>query len=110
MSLREQVYELDEGRCVACKMKQRRHGGTWAWHVHHCVPAQWLRRERLLRLEPDVCVLLCRRCHERHESRMGVVFRELLPHRVILAAEGAGTAAEDKLLRCHPELVKEDAR
>jgi hypothetical protein len=105
VTLREQVYRADGGRCVACGARCDRNAGMWGWSVHHCLKQQWLKSrkapERFLS-SPQVCVLLCKRCHERHESRTAPVPFERLPLRVMQGAQEVGAWAEDLLRRYHP--------
>lgn len=105
MARRDETWVADEGRCVGCEKTLPRDGDHWSWHSHHCVPEQVLRRERV----PSkfirtalVCVLLCRRCHERQTSAMERVPFERIPSRVILAAAQLGGWAMARLEREHP--------
>lgn len=131
-ALRDAVWELDRGRCVNCDRRLRRHAGRWVWHAHHCLPKQTIKRRirdvveyvegwdaaqrahaekvmedaLLARLlgDPNGCVLLCRHCHEGHESggHLRVPARKI-PGRVRTFAEQLGPWAEDLLDRLHPE-------
>jgi hypothetical protein len=78
---------------------------VWAWQVHHALKQQTLRRRRApsryLR-GVALAVLVCRRCHERHESRLLAIPLERLPARVLAAASELGPWAEDLLRRYHP--------
>lgn len=104
MTQREAVYRRDGGRCVGCGGRQSR-GDRRGWAAHHVLKAQWLRRRgvpsRYLRTEL-VCVLLCARCHERHEARVAPVPLERLPVAVVEACDALGTWAIDLLRRYHP--------
>jgi 5-methylcytosine-specific restriction endonuclease McrA len=102
---RERIYDLDGGRCVGCGARLRRGGSTWEWQVHHAIRAQTLKRRGIgprSRRALAVCVLLCRRCHERHESRTAPIALERLPPRVVAAADALGPWAEDLLRVYHP--------
>lgn len=102
---RAATYEADHGRCVGCGAKQGRNAGTWAWHCHHVIKAQTLRRQgvRVARIrDATFTVLLCRRCHERHESVTARVPFENLPARVVVAVDALGPWAEDLLRKYHP--------
>lgn len=101
-TLREAVYRLDGGICVMTGEELPEDGGTWCWSVHHVIKAQELRRRRVSTKDPNLCILLGRRAHERHESRFLPVPYEKLPRRVLLAVVDLGTWAEDNLRRYHP--------
>ena len=53
--------------------------------------------------EAQLCILLCKGCHEAHEWRSRVVPYRVLPDRVKVACEGLGTWAVDRLMRYHRE-------
>jgi hypothetical protein len=102
---REAVYDADNGTCVACGARHRRAAGAWEWSCHHAIKAQVLRRRHVqpARIRDETfCVVLCRRCHERHENRTAPVPLERLPRRVVEAVEGLGLWAVDLLTRYHP--------
>jgi hypothetical protein len=105
LSLRLEVYELDEGRCVGCGAKQRRGADAWSWQVHHALKVQTMKarglRPRWWR-GPALAVLLCRRCHMQHEARAAVVPLERLPERVHRSVAILGPWAMDLLVRYHP--------
>jgi hypothetical protein len=106
MARRDETWLADKGRCVGCSKRLRRRGApVFEWDSHHVIAAQVLRRERA----PSkyvrtalVCVLLCRRCHERHTSGMERVPFERLPPRVVEAAAELGEWAVARLEREHP--------
>lgn len=105
MTQREAVYAADRGRCVGCNARLSRSAGPWSWSVHHTLKAQVLRRRGVkpARIrDATYCVLLCRRCHERHESRTAAIPLERLPARVVAAVDALGPWAEDTLRRYHP--------
>src|SRR3954451_24513594 len=105
MGLRAEVYELDGGRCVGCGAKQARGADAWSWSCHHVVKQQVM-RARGLRPKwwrsAALAVLLCRRCHERHESRTAPVPLERLPERVHRSVAILGPWSVDLLRRYHP--------
>jgi hypothetical protein len=105
MSLRAEVFDLDQGRCVGCGYKMARGGDAWAWQVHHCLKVQWLKARGCRAVwwrRPALCVLLCRRCHMQHEARAAVVPLERLPERVHRSVTLLGPWAVDLLRRYHP--------
>jgi hypothetical protein len=103
---REEVWELDQGACVACGRRHLRRASSWQWQAHHVVKEQNLRRlgARPARLrDATYCVLLCRLpCHMNHESRSATITLERLPARVVDAVDALGPAAQDQLRRYHP--------
>lgn len=105
MSLRLEVFDLDGGRCVSCGAKLRRNGTVWDYHAHHVIPKNVLKarglRPRWWR-GPALCILLDRRCHERHTSRTATIPLERLPERVHRSAHILGPWAVDLLRRYHP--------
>lgn len=104
-SQRDVVFDLDHGRCVGCDTAQARNAGPWLWQVHHAIKAQELKRRGIDRRSAratSVCVLLCRRCHERHESRTAPIALERLPLRVLDAAAELGEWASDRVRWYHP--------
>ena len=105
MALRADVWELDKGRCVGCGKRLRRGASAWEWSCHHVVKQQVL-KARGLRPKwwrgPALCVLACRRCHERHENRTAPIPAERLPERVHYAVGLLGPWAVDLLARYHP--------
>jgi 5-methylcytosine-specific restriction endonuclease McrA len=105
VSLRLEVFDRDGGECVSCGTPLARGGDLWAWHVHHVVKEQTLKargcRPRWWR-SAALAVLVCRRCHERHTNRMGVIPLERLPSRVLRSAAILGPWAVDLLRRNHP--------
>jgi hypothetical protein len=106
MTLRQMVYLLDGGTCVACGVKHRPNAGTWAYQTHHCLKQQTLiNHDCLLPLEQEaqLCVLLCKRCHEGHEQRHRVIPASKLPERVHLAVGRLGAWAPQALARYHRE-------
>lgn len=105
LTQREAVYLLDDGQCIGCGVKVPRGGTSWQWQAHHVTKAQQLRRAGVSRQRirsAEFVVLLCKRCHERHESRTEAVPFERLPDRVVDAVDALGTAAADNLRRYHP--------
>jgi hypothetical protein len=98
-------------RCVGCGAGPfYADQGPWVWQVHHVVPRQVLRRHGRpeMIMDPRGCVILCRRCHERHE-RPGIgaltswrVPRARLPSRALRHAEELGNWAVRALERMHP--------
>lgn len=104
MSQRLDTYRLDGGRCVACRKRLPRGGGVWSWHAHHVLKQQWLRRLVIPARIRDATftVLVCHRCHGRHESRMEAIPLERLPARVVAAVEALGAAPAQMLRRYHP--------
>ena len=105
MTHRQSVYLADKGRCVNCGEAQQQLAGPWHWQAHHALKQQWLKKrhapQRFLH-DASVSILLCKRCHERHESRTESVPFEKLPARVVRGASEIGTWAEDLLRRYHP--------
>lgn len=104
MTLREAVFRADEGRCVQCGDVLSPYGDQWQWQAHHVLKQQWLKRrgqEKRL-CDHELAILLCRRCHEGHESRFAPVALEKLPLRVLKSAQELGPWAEDLLRRYHP--------
>jgi hypothetical protein len=105
LSLRREVFDLDGGCCVGCGAKLRRNGDLWQWQAHHAIKQQVL-KARGLRPKwwrgAALCVLLCRRCHERHESRTAPVPSEKLPPRIHKSVAILGPWAVDLLRRYHP--------
>jgi hypothetical protein len=105
MTLREIVYSVDDGCCVNCGEHQMRHASPWDWQAHHVLKQQWLKRRHApdeFLSGPKVTILLCKRCHERHESRTATIPLEKLPARVVDGASELGPWAEDLLRRYHP--------
>lgn len=105
MSQRLDTYDLDRGRCVGCRKRLRRKGSTWEWQAHHVLKQQSLRRLGVpaARLrDATFTVLLCRACHERHESRFAAIPFDRLPARVVAAVDATGAPAYDLLRRYHP--------
>lgn len=105
MGLRDDVHDLDLGLCVGCGRRMARGGDAWSWQVHHVVKVQVL-KARGLRPKwwrgPALCVLTCRRCHERHENRTAPIPLERLPERIHYAVGLLGPWAVDLLARYHP--------
>lgn len=99
------MFDLDRGLCVGCGHKMARGGDAWSWQAHHVIKQQVLRARGLQPKwwrGPALCVLLCRRCHERHESRTAPVPWERLPERIHYAVGLLGPWAVDLLERYHP--------
>jgi len=101
---RQEVWRLDGGRCRGCGLEVELHADSWVWQAHHCVPKERLRRESLhLRVwDPGNGIVLCTRCHGRHESRIAAVPLEKLPARVSAFAQAVGDWCVDVLHREHP--------
>lgn len=81
----------------------------WSWHCHHALKAQTLRKRGVMAAriqDATFTVLLCRRCHERHESRFAAIPLERLPARVVEAVDALGPWAEDLLRQYHPPTVR----
>lgn len=97
------VWDLDRGRCVQCGQAVRRLGDSWEWQAHHVVPKQRLRREGLHARVWDAAngVVLCRRCHERHELAVRRVSPKNLPGRCRDFAASLGTWGSDLVDRLH---------
>lgn len=105
MSQRPATYDACDGRCVGCGKRLQCSGSSWDWQAHHVVKAQTLRRRgvRPARIrDATYTILLCRRCHERHESRNAPVPLEALPRSVVEACDALGPWAEDLLRIYHP--------
>lgn len=105
MSQRLDTYDADGGRCVGCQKRLARKAGPWSWHAHHVLKQQTLRRFGVppARLrDATFTVLLCRVCHERHESRFAAVPFRSLPDRAVAAVDAIGPAAHDLLRHYHP--------
>lgn len=104
MTLRQQVYDLDRGRCIATDAELRRNGGVWEWSAHHPLPQQVLKREGLKKLcrDPRFACLVSRRAHERHELAVERIPLERLPARCVEAIDALGPWAQDRLRRYHP--------
>lgn len=95
------VLLLDHGLCVMCGAgpffaDQDR----WTWQAHHPVHKQILPEER--KWDPRNGVVLCRRCHERHETWTARIPREKLPARCMEFATELGAAVVSVLERAHP--------
>lgn len=105
MARRDETFQADGGVCVNCGARLPRGGDWWSWQSHHCVPEQALRAEgapsKYMRTAL-VCILLCRRCHERHTSRTATIPFERIPLRVRVAAQALGEWAVARLEREHP--------
>lgn len=105
MSLRVEVFDLDGGRCIGCGTKLRRNGSVWDYQAHHVI-RQNVMKARGLRPRwwrgPSLCVLTCKRCHERHTTRTAVIPLERLPQRIHRAVCILGPWAVDLLQREHP--------
>jgi hypothetical protein len=102
MTLREEVFNADGGRCVGCGAVQSPSADQWQWQCHHALKKPWMVRFGADRGDPNLAVLLCRRCHERHENRTAPVPLDALPLRVRSAVADLGDAADDLLRRYHP--------
>lgn len=102
--LRDRVWVVDKGRCVGCSKRLPREAGIWVWQVHHPIPQQKLKREGLEFFCGDerAAVLLCKRCHERHETVSMRVPSERLPERVHDLVAFLGPRFIDLLDRLHP--------
>lgn len=107
---RGMVWVLDEGHCRMCGKWLNPGGDSWAWHAHHAIEKQELRRRGLYHLvwDPSNGVLLCRRCHEQHTAALPRVPGEKLPQRVRTFAERLGDWAVYALERAHPTTHRED--
>lgn len=106
MSQRAETFELDGGACVGCGARLARGANSWVWNAHHALKAQTLRRRgvRPARIrDATFTVLVCRRCHERHESRTAPIPFERLPARVVAAIDALGDWAHDLLRTYHPQ-------
>jgi hypothetical protein len=90
------------GRCVGCGAVQSPFGDQWQWQAHHALKKSWMVRFGADRGDPNLAVLVCRRCHELHESRTRTIPLEDLPLRVRSAVADLGDAADDLLRRYHP--------
>jgi hypothetical protein len=105
LSLRAEVYALDDGRCVGCGKRLARGGTLWDWVPHHCILEQVL-KARGLRPKwwrgPALCILLCFDCHGRQHNRKAPVPLERLPERVHRSVAILGPWATDLLARYHP--------
>lgn len=104
-SLRGRVWVADQGHCVACRKSLPREAGTWVWQVHHPIPQQTLIASGLSYFCGDVRagVLVCKRCHERHENVIPRIPSERLPARVHELAAFLGPRFIDLLDRLHPQ-------
>lgn len=102
MTLREEVYRADGGRCVGCGERQDPSADQWQWQAHHVLKRSWMVRFDADRGDPNFAVLVCRRCHEMHESRTKAIPLEVLPLRARRAVAELGDGAEDLLRRYHP--------
>lgn len=106
---RTAVYYACKGCCVGCGMLQRlRAPAIFGWDAHHVVRAQQLRREKVpseVIDGPDLCVLLCAKCHGAQTSAMGRVPFELIPAPVVQAVRALGDWAVLALEREHPPLT-----
>jgi hypothetical protein len=103
MSLREQVYELDGGRCIATGVKLSRRGDHWQWQVHHPVPQNVLKREGYGHLcrDPRFGVLVSRQAHMDHHGIHPIPMGKL-PARFLEAVAELPGWAEVRLERAHP--------
>lgn len=105
MALRADVFDADCGLCVGCGRRMARGGTAWDWSCHHVIKQQVLKargcRPRWWR-STALAVLVCRRCHERHENRTAPIPHERLPERVHRAVILLGPWAVDLLERYHP--------
>lgn len=109
MTQRHATWEQCGGRCVGCNRRVSRTASSWVWQAHHVIKQQWLRsmvRQARIR-DATFTVVLCRRCHERHENP-GVhddarVPLEKLPRAVVERVDDLGSRASYLLRRYHPE-------
>lgn len=98
---RVMVLLLDRGLCVNCGAgpffaDQDR----WIWQAHHPVHKQILPEAR--RWDERNGVVLCRRCHERHESWTERIPLSKLPARCMEFAVELGASTVSVLERAHP--------
>lgn len=100
---------LSQRCCVMC-------GTTKGWHAHHVVYEQQLKRLGMSgHMLYDSCnaMRLCKRCHERHHTRVATIpTKKLLDHHIEYACHVLGTYAVDWLRRYYddsdpdPRIVK----
>lgn len=89
-------------------LQRLRAPAIFGWDAHHVVRAQQLRREKVpseVIDGPDLCVLLCAKCHGAQTSAMGRVPFELIPAPVVQAVRALGDWAVLALEREHPPLT-----
>lgn len=101
---RETVWALDRGRCIICNREVPRDADLWVWQAHHFLPKGRLRREGLHAYvwDPRNGGTLCRRDHERHESRTRSIRGDSLPERSVEFAREVAPWGLDLLYRLHP--------
>jgi hypothetical protein len=102
---RDATWLADDGRCIGCRKPVARRASSWVWQAHHVIKQQVLLRRGVMKArlrDSTFTVVLCRRCHERHENRFAVVPLEALRPEVVAAVDALGTWAEDTLRSYHP--------
>lgn len=95
-----EVWRLDKGKCRECGKPVAKHAGVFVWSAHHIIAKQLLRARKLYHLVWDVRngMVLCHRCHSRHENGLRVD-RKKLPRRLASFLAACGPWTQDVLDR-----------
>jgi hypothetical protein len=101
---RDMVWELCEGRCVVSGQIVGKYDSHHIWESHHPLPKRHL--DPHIRYNPMNGIVLLKRIHERHESRIEVIPFEKLPPYCMEFASELGSWAVEALLRAHPRETK----